>query len=144
MLPSSIPSSRNLSRLALPLTLLIFIFYFTLSPTRSSSHLSSFSSLSISPFSSSSKRKSASLASLSALEIDGPFNNASLVELCASKQWVEGLVFKCAVRVGGEDSGEGVVEARNVVLNCLRFGIEAGGAFSSSLSPPAVHLFKSS
>ncbi|TAQ89246.1 hypothetical protein B7494_g2459 [Chlorociboria aeruginascens] len=53
-------------------------------------------------------------------EIDGPVDNSTLVELCASKKWTEGLIFKCE-----EPSGE-PAKIRNVFLNCVRYAIEAG------------------
>ncbi|KAH8771463.1 hypothetical protein BGZ57DRAFT_824975 [Hyaloscypha finlandica] len=117
------PRFIHIGRLAFPVTFLIFIFYFTLSPhssTSPSSHSLSSFTLGISPFFSSTSGKSAFIDSISATEIDGPFDNSNLIELCASRKWVEGLIFKC------EAYGGGIVEARNVVLNCLRFAIEAG------------------
>lgn len=53
--------------------------------------------------------------------IDGPHDLAPLRELCASRQWTEGLILKCAPTPGG------VGNVRNMLLNCLRFGLEAGG-----------------
>ena len=126
------PRFIHIGRLAFPVTFLIFIFYFTLSPhssTSPSSHSLSSFTLGISPFFSSTSGKSAFIDSISATEIDGPFDNSNLIELCASRKWVEGLIFKC------EAYGGGIVEARNVVLNCLRFAIEAGGSSSSPLHP---------
>lgn len=131
------PRFIHIGRLAFPVAFLIFIFYFTLSPhsTSPSPHSLSSFSLGLIPFSSSS-RKSAFIDSISATGIDGPFDNSSLIELCASRKWVDGLIFKC------EAHGGGIVEARNVVLNCLRFGIEAGGSSPSPLhpSPSPSHL----
>ncbi|KAN0122018.1 hypothetical protein V8E51_000344 [Hyaloscypha variabilis] len=106
------PRFVHIARLALPATLLVLIFYSTLSPSRSSSSFSlGFSS---------SGRKSAFISAAVQTEIDGPFDNSSLVELCASRKWTQGLIFKCEAHRGG------IVEARNVMLNCLRFAIEAG------------------
>ncbi|KAE8442679.1 hypothetical protein EG329_002924 [Mollisiaceae sp. DMI_Dod_QoI] len=53
-------------------------------------------------------------------EIDGPFDNSSLIELCRETKWVPGLIFRC------EDVKGGVVNVRNVVLNCVRYTILAG------------------
>lgn len=58
-------------------------------------------------------------------EIDGPFDNSTIVELCARTQWVPGLIFKCEAPEGG------VGNVRNVFLNCIRYAIEAGGECSS-------------
>jgi hypothetical protein len=54
-------------------------------------------------------------------DIDGPFNNTALHNLCAGKSWREGLHFKCAPAFGG------VGNVRNIVLTCVRYAIEAGG-----------------
>lgn len=61
-------------------------------------------------------------------EIDGAFNNQTLVELCKSKKWMPGLIFKCEPPEGG------IANVRNVLLNCVRFAIEAGGSSFSSIS----------
>ncbi|KAE9381952.1 hypothetical protein N431DRAFT_360479 [Stipitochalara longipes BDJ] len=138
------PRFLHIGRLALPVTLLILVFYFTLSPSRSSSTPSF--SFGFSSFTSSG-RKSAFISAAVETEIDGPFDNSTLIELCASRTWTEGLIFKCEVH------GDGIVEARNVVLNCLRFGIEAGatnfiipeiiltGATGTAPTVPFSHLF---
>ncbi|KAH8676555.1 hypothetical protein BGZ60DRAFT_372421 [Tricladium varicosporioides] len=52
--------------------------------------------------------------------IDGPFDNRTLVELCKSKTWTPGLIFRCDSPKGG------VGNVRNVFLNCVRYAIEAG------------------
>jgi hypothetical protein len=91
------------------------VFYFTFI----SSH---FSSSSYRTFAlTTSGRKGAFVNSLSATDIDGPYDNSTLVELCRSRKWRKGLIFRC------EAPSSGLVESRNVMLNCLRFGIEAGG-----------------
>lgn len=56
-------------------------------------------------------------------EIDGSFNNRTIVELCKTRQWTDGLIVKCDAPEGG------VANVRNVVLNCVRYAIEAGGSF---------------
>ncbi|PVH79122.1 hypothetical protein DL98DRAFT_371109, partial [Cadophora sp. DSE1049] len=53
-------------------------------------------------------------------EIDGPFNNSTLVELCRTRDWTPGLIFKCEAPEGG------IGNVRNVFLNCVRYAIEAG------------------
>ena len=53
--------------------------------------------------------------------IDGSFDNSTLVQMCAGKQWQEGLIFKCEPPYGD------AIEVRNVFLNCVRFALEAGG-----------------
>jgi len=111
------PRFLHIGKLALPITLLILIFYFTL-PRAPSTHSFSLGF----PSFTSSGRKSAFIKAAAETEIDGPFDNSTLVELCASKTWTPGLIFKC------EAHGGGIAEARNVILNCLRFGIEAGGS----------------
>jgi hypothetical protein len=57
----------------------------------------------------------------SAWEIDGPFNNIPLHDLCKSKEWQLGLVFKC------DDAFGGIGNIRNIILTCIRYAIEAGG-----------------
>lgn len=58
-------------------------------------------------------------------EIDGPFDNRTIVDLCAKTQWVPGLIFKCEAPEGG------VGNVRNIFLNCIRYTIEAGGEYPS-------------
>jgi len=53
-------------------------------------------------------------------DIDGSWQNSTIFELCRSREWVEGLIIKCDATEGG------VANVRNVVLNCLRYAIEAG------------------
>jgi hypothetical protein len=62
-------------------------------------------------------------------EIDGPFNGTATAELCSSRDWVPGLIFKCNAPQGG------VGNVRNVFLNCIRYAIEAGGMFPLTISP---------
>ena len=66
-------------------------------------------------------------------EIDGPFNNSTLVELCRTREWTPGLIFKCEAPEGG------IGNVRNVFLNCVRYAIEAGGL--SPLVPPSAYPF---
>ncbi len=63
-------------------------------------------------------------------EIDGPFDNSTLVQLCEKQKWVPGLFMKCESPEGG------VAKVRNVFLNCVRYTIEAGGTPLSLLSLP--------
>lgn len=65
--------------------------------------------------------KAAFIKEASVWEIDGPFNNTALQNLCLSKKWIQGLHFKCAPAFGG------VGNVRNIVLTCVRYAIEAGG-----------------
>lgn len=53
--------------------------------------------------------------------IDGIFDNRTLVDLCGSTQWQDGLIVKCEPPYGD------AVQVRNVFLNCVRYAIEAGG-----------------
>ena len=47
-------------------------------------------------------------------DIDGPFDGTAIQQLCNSRKWNEGLIFKC------DASARGVANVRNVVLNCIR------------------------
>ena len=58
-------------------------------------------------------------------EIDAPYNDTALHDLCETKNWNTGLVFKFEPAYGG------VGNVRNIALNCLRYAIEAGGKASS-------------
>jgi hypothetical protein len=86
-------------------------------------------------------RKAVFIKEASEWEIDGPFNNTALHDLCASKSWQQGLHFKCAPAFGG------VGNVRNIVLTCVRYAIEAGGqshflfldAKSQKLTCPSNH-----
>jgi hypothetical protein len=60
-------------------------------------------------------------------EIDGPYDINPLKELCASRNWTEGLIVKCMPPPGG------VGNVKNILLNCLRFALEAGGLFPSAV-----------
>lgn len=55
------------------------------------------------------------------VEVDGPFDNSTLVEMCASTQWREGLMFYCQPPEGG------IANVRNLLLQCIRYSIDAGG-----------------
>lgn len=72
-------------------------------------------------------KKAVFVESLLQNEIDGPFDNRTLIELCRTREWTPGLIFKCEAPQGG------IGNVRNVFLNCLRYTIEAGGSFPSSL-----------
>lgn len=69
------------------------------------------------------QRKEAFIQKATEWQIDGPYNHTALSNLCASKDWVEGLQFRCAPAYGG------IGNVRNIVLTCVRFAIEAGGKF---------------
>lgn len=53
--------------------------------------------------------------------IDGLFDNSAIKNLCASRNWTEGLIAQCGTPQGG------VSNVRNVFLNCVRYAMEAGG-----------------
>ncbi|CAL3973213.1 unnamed protein product [Diplocarpon coronariae] len=53
-------------------------------------------------------------------EIEGPFDDAPLRELCSTKEWTPGLTFRCDAAFGG------VGNVRNMFLTCIRYTIEAG------------------
>jgi len=65
-------------------------------------------------------KKGAFVESALTTEIDGPFDNSTLIELCRSRTWTPGLIFKCEAPQGG------IGNVRNVFLNCVRYAIEAG------------------
>ncbi|OAF62102.1 hypothetical protein VC83_01673 [Pseudogymnoascus destructans] len=56
-------------------------------------------------------------------EIDGRFDPAPIQKVCASKTWNDNLTIVCGAPQGG------IGNIRNVFLTCLRYAIEAGGAF---------------
>lgn len=72
-------------------------------------------------------RKQQFIQQASTWEIDGPFNPAPLSDLCKSKKWQPGLIFKC------DDAFGGVGNIRNIMLTCLRYAIEAGGQSKYSI-----------
>jgi hypothetical protein len=49
------------------------------------------------------------------------FDGTALAELCSSKEFNDGLIFRCDPAEGG------IGNVRNIILNCLRYAIEAGG-----------------
>jgi len=65
-------------------------------------------------------------------DIDGPFNNTALSSLCSSKNWTPGLIVKCEAPAGG------IGNVRNVLLNCIRYAIEAGGLSSVPSKPSCL------
>ncbi|KAF7863241.1 hypothetical protein EAF04_007323 [Stromatinia cepivora] len=65
-------------------------------------------------------------------DIDGPFDNSSLIELCENIEWREGLIFQCEAPYGG------VANIRNILLNCFRYAIEAG---ATSIVVPELKLW---
>lgn len=58
--------------------------------------------------------------------IDGPFDNSTLVAVCENIEWREGLIFQCETPYGG------VANIRNILLNCFRYALEAGGTYIGS------------
>ncbi|KFY30576.1 hypothetical protein V494_08106, partial [Pseudogymnoascus sp. VKM F-4513 (FW-928)] len=56
-------------------------------------------------------------------EIDGPFDPAPIQKVCANKKWNDNLTIVCGAPQGG------IGNVRNVFLTCVRYAIEAGGAF---------------
>ncbi|QSZ34053.1 hypothetical protein DSL72_005633 [Monilinia vaccinii-corymbosi] len=58
-------------------------------------------------------------------DIAGPFDDSTLVEFCQSVEWREGLIIQCESPYGG------VANIRNILLNCLRYAMEAGGILAS-------------
>lgn len=67
------------------------------------------------------KTKGQFIEEASAWDIDGPFNEVPLRDLCRIKAWQPGLVFKC------DDAFGGIGNVRNIILTCIRYAIEAGG-----------------
>ncbi|EDN93985.1 hypothetical protein SS1G_09852 [Sclerotinia sclerotiorum 1980 UF-70] len=65
-------------------------------------------------------------------DIDGPFDDSPLTELCENIEWREGLVFQCEAPYGG------VANIRNTLLNCIRYAIEAG---ATSIVIPELKLW---
>jgi hypothetical protein len=55
------------------------------------------------------------------LNAAGEYDSKALTFVCEKTQWTEGLIFSCEGLQGG------IGNLRNVLLNCLRFTIEAGG-----------------
>lgn len=60
-------------------------------------------------------------------DIDGPFDDSTLVEVCQNIEWREGLIIQCESPYGG------VANIRNILLNCFRYAIEAGGILAPFL-----------
>lgn len=56
----------------------------------------------------------------------GPVDEAAIKNLCLRRTWKENAIFECQAP---QDGGGGPVMIRNVVLNCVRYAIEAGGAY---------------
>lgn len=66
--------------------------------------------------------------------IDDPWDYQPITSLCANTVWRKGLTIICGPPRGG------VGNLRNVVVNCIRYAIEAGG---NSLSSSKVFLISS-
>jgi hypothetical protein len=107
------PRVFHIVKLSFIVFCLIFAAYYTLTPSKSGSR--SFYDVAVSG------KKGAFIESASTTEIDGPFDNTTLVELCKTRTWTPGLIFKCEAPAGG------IANVRNVFLNCVRYAIEAGG-----------------
>jgi hypothetical protein len=108
------PRILHIVKLSLLVFCLIFTAYYTLSPSRNSGYRSLYN-VAVSG------KKGAFIETASTTEIDGPFDNTTLVELCKSRTWTPGLIFKCESPAGG------IANVRNIILNCVRYAIEAGG-----------------
>lgn len=65
--------------------------------------------------------KTAFIESAMTSDINGLYDPEPLTELCAHTTWTPGLVFGCDAVVGG------IGNVMDLVLNCVRFAIEAGG-----------------
>ncbi|ESZ98647.1 hypothetical protein SBOR_0885 [Sclerotinia borealis F-4128] len=65
-------------------------------------------------------------------DIDGPFDDSTLTEVCENIEWREGLIFQCEAPYGG------VANIRNVLLNCFRYALEAG---ATSIVIPELKLW---
>lgn len=57
-------------------------------------------------------------------QYEPPFAPGAIQSVCATTQWTPGLVFTC------DESGGGVGNLRNSILNCVRYAIEAGAALT--------------
>jgi len=69
--------------------------------------------------------KESFIADMLETEIDGPYDLEPLAALCRSKEYTPGLIIKCKATPGGMGN------VRNMMLNCYRFAIEAGGLCTS-------------
>jgi hypothetical protein len=56
-----------------------------------------------------------------------PIDEVAIKNLCLNRTWTENVIFECR-----DPQDVGPVTTRNVILNCLRYAIEAGGACVSS------------
>ncbi|KAM3066261.1 hypothetical protein ACMFMG_003228 [Clarireedia jacksonii] len=65
-------------------------------------------------------------------DIDGPYDNSTLIRFCDKTQWREGLIFQCQSPHGG------VANIRNMILNCFRYALEAG---ATTIVMPEVRLW---
>lgn len=54
-------------------------------------------------------------------DLNPQFVGTALTEVCKSKRWKSGLIFSCDPAEGG------IGNIRNIILNCVRYAIEAGG-----------------
>jgi hypothetical protein len=52
----------------------------------------------------------------------GPVDEAAIKNLCLNRRWKDNVIFECRPPQYGRP-----VTIRNVVLNCVRYAIEAGG-----------------
>ncbi|PQE31878.1 alteRNAtive oxidase protein [Rutstroemia sp. NJR-2017a WRK4] len=65
-------------------------------------------------------------------DIDGPYDNSSLISFCDRTKWREGLIFQCEAPYGG------VANIRNIALNCFRYALEAG---ATAIVMPEIKLW---
>jgi hypothetical protein len=56
-----------------------------------------------------------------------PIDEVAIKNLCLNRTWTENVIFECR-----DPQNVGPVTTRNIILNCLRYAIEAGGACVSS------------
>lgn len=109
------PRILHLLKLSAFVLILIFTFSYTFTPSQYTPSYTSWKNRKISG------KKGAFIDKASTTEIDGHFDNSTLVDLCEKGKWIPGLIFKC------ESPSGGIANVRNIILNCLRFAIEAGG-----------------
>lgn len=117
------PHALHISKLAIILFLVLFTGYYVFSrPEITQADYHEIYRVAVSG------KKAAFVEAALETEIDGPIDNSALVELCKRKIWTPGLIFNC------ESPSGGVGNVRNVVLNCIRYAIEAGGRHPFFLS----------
>jgi len=118
-LPSLSARSSNILKLALVITSLFLTGFYLFSGSSDGAHRD-YKQIYHGAISG---KKAAFIDPILTSEIDGPFDNSTLAQLCASRKWSPGLIFMCEAPQGG------VANVRNVFLNCVRYAIEAGGSY---------------